>query len=44
VTVIVASHDPNLIQFADTIIELQDGKLVSLERDLDVVEIPSALN
>ena len=25
VTVIVASHDPNMIQFADTIIELQDG-------------------
>lgn len=31
VTVIVASHDPNVIQFADTIIELQDGKIVELK-------------
>jgi peptide/nickel transport system ATP-binding protein len=44
VTVIVASHDPNMIQFADTIIELQDGKLVSLKRDLDVAEITSVVN
>jgi len=27
VTVIVASHDPNIIPFADTIIELKDGQI-----------------
>ncbi len=28
VTVIVASHDPNVIQFADSIIELKDGRII----------------
>jgi putative ABC transport system ATP-binding protein len=32
VTVIVASHDPNIIQFADTIIEFEDGKLVNIKK------------
>jgi putative ABC transport system ATP-binding protein len=29
VTVIVASHDPNMIPFADTIIELKDGQIIN---------------
>jgi putative ABC transport system ATP-binding protein len=29
VTVIVASHDPNIIPFADTIIELRDGQITN---------------
>lgn len=31
VTVIVASHDPNVIQFADMIIELQDGQIINFK-------------
>lgn len=31
VTVVVASHDPNVIQYADAIIELKDGQLVKIE-------------
>ena len=31
VTVIVASHDPNVIQFADMIIELQDGQIIDFK-------------
>ncbi len=31
VTVIVASLDPNMIQFADTIIEFEDEKLVNIQ-------------
>jgi len=30
VTVLVASHDPNIIPFADKIIELKDGKVVKI--------------
>jgi len=29
VTIIVASHDPNVWQFADMVFELRDGQLVS---------------
>jgi len=39
VTVIVASHDPNIIQFANTIIELQDGKLVNIQEKNDPVPV-----
>jgi peptide/nickel transport system ATP-binding protein len=31
VTVVVASHDPNVIQYADAIVELKDGQLVKIE-------------
>jgi peptide/nickel transport system ATP-binding protein len=31
VTVIVASHDPNIIEFADVILELEDGRLVNIQ-------------
>ena len=30
VTVIVASHDPNMVPFADKIIELKDGQIINL--------------
>jgi ABC-type lipoprotein export system ATPase subunit len=29
VTILVASHDPNVWQFADRVIELKDGQLVN---------------
>ena len=31
VTVIVASHDPNMVPFADTIIELKDGQIINFQ-------------
>ena len=31
VTVIVASHDSNMLPFADIIIEFEDGKLVNIQ-------------
>lgn len=33
VTVIVASHDPTILQYADTVIELSDGLLVEIEEN-----------
>ena len=36
VTVIVASHDPNVVQYADTIIELKDGQIINLLDQTDV--------
>ncbi len=33
VTVIVASHDPTILQYADTVIELSDGFLVKIEEN-----------
>ena len=36
VTVIVASHDPNVVQYADTIIELKDGQIINLIDQTDV--------
>ncbi|MGW8143614.1 MAG: ABC transporter ATP-binding protein [Anaerolineales bacterium] len=38
VTVIVASHDPILIQYADKIIELKDGKLVTIKDNVNVAD------
>jgi ABC-type lipoprotein export system ATPase subunit len=43
VTVIVASHDPNMIQFADMIIELQDGKLATIQKEHEVVPISNTI-
>lgn len=31
VTVLVASHDPNMVPYADTIIELKDGQIVKIQ-------------
>jgi ABC-type lipoprotein export system ATPase subunit len=44
VTVIVASHDPNIIQFADTIIEFEDGKLVKIQEKKEAIPVSSVGN
>ena len=44
VTVIVASHDPNMIQFADKIIELQDGRLVAIQKEQELVHVTNISN
>jgi putative ABC transport system ATP-binding protein len=44
VTVLVASHDPNMIQFADTIIELKDGTLVAVQREQEMVPATNISN
>ena len=36
VTVIVASHDPNIVPFADKIIELKDGKIIKQQDQVPV--------
>jgi peptide/nickel transport system ATP-binding protein len=43
VTVIVASPDPNMLQFADMIIELQDGKLATIQKEHEVVPISNTI-
>jgi putative ABC transport system ATP-binding protein len=44
VTVVVASHDPNMIQFVDLIIELRDGKSVSVPDISKVVEAENVIS
>lgn len=44
VTVIVASHDPNMVQYSDKIIELQDGKLVIIKEEFPVSELEPVVN
>ena len=36
VTVIVASHDPNIVPFADKIIELKDGRIIKQQEQVPV--------
>jgi len=36
VTVLVASHDPNMVPFADTIIELKDGQIINITDQSDM--------
>jgi peptide/nickel transport system ATP-binding protein len=44
VMVVVASHDPNMVQFADTILEIQDGKLVTFQDELQVVPVTKVMS
>ena len=34
VTVFVASHDPNMVPFADMIIELKDGQIINIQEQI----------
>jgi putative ABC transport system ATP-binding protein len=44
VTVIVASHDPNIIRFTDIIIEFEDGKLVNIQEKKGAIPVSSVEN
>jgi putative ABC transport system ATP-binding protein len=44
VAVIVASHDPNIIRFADIIIEFEDGKLVNIQDKKSAIPVSTVEN
>ena len=44
VTVIVASHDSNMLPFADIIIEFEDGKLVNIQEKKEAIPVSSVEN